>query len=33
MDRIRLEMATLDRVGGAPVVKKMMETRLRWFGE
>jgi len=26
-------MATLDRVGGAPVVKKMMETRLRWFGE
>jgi hypothetical protein len=28
---IGLEMATLERVGVAPIVEKIMETRLRWF--
>jgi hypothetical protein len=28
---IGLEMATLERVGVAPIVEKIMETRLRWL--
>ena len=28
---IELEMLTLERVGVAPIVEKMVETRLRWF--
>jgi len=25
-------MTTLEKVGVAPIVEKMVETRLRWFG-
>ena len=28
---IGLEMTTLERVGAAPIVAKMVETMLRWF--
>jgi hypothetical protein len=28
---IGLEMTTLERVGVAPIVEKIMETQLRWF--
>jgi len=26
-------MTTLERIGVAPIVQKMVETRLRWFGD
>jgi len=32
LDKIRLEMTILERVEVAPIVEKMVETRLRWFG-
>jgi len=32
LDGIALEMTTLERVGVASIVEKMMETRLKWFG-
>ena len=31
LDWIELEMTTLEKVGVAPIVEKMEETRLRWF--
>jgi hypothetical protein len=31
LDNIGLEMTTLERVGVAAIVEKMVETRLRWF--
>jgi len=32
LDSVELETTTLARVGVAPIVEKMVETRLRWFG-
>ena len=32
LDRTWLEMTPLERVGVAPIVEKMIENRLRWFG-
>ena len=32
LDEIELETTTLERVGVPPIVEKMVETRLRWFG-
>jgi len=32
LDVIRLEMTILERVGVAPIVEKMVENRVRWFG-
>jgi len=31
LDGIELEMTTLERVGVAPIVENIVETRLRWF--
>lgn len=32
LDGIWSEMTTLERVGVAPLLEKMVEARLRWFG-
>jgi hypothetical protein len=32
LDKIQLEMTTLEKIGVASIVEKMVETRLRWFG-
>jgi len=32
LDEIGLEMTTLERVGVAPIVEKVVETRFKWFG-
>jgi hypothetical protein len=32
LDGTELEMTTLERVGVASIVEKMVETRLKWFG-
>lgn len=32
LDIIRLEMTILESVGVTPIVEKMVEYRLRWFG-
>jgi hypothetical protein len=32
LDSIELEITTLARVGVAPIVEKMVETRFGWFG-
>jgi len=32
LDVIELETTTLERVGVAPIVEKVVEIRLRWFG-